>query len=70
MYLKSIFTRDKDLKLEIYEDYISENKEAFYKIAYSYAKNQQDSLDIVQEAIYKGLKNIIKRNSTYKILVS
>lgn len=33
---------------------INENNEKLYKIAYSYVKNKEDALDIVQEAVYKG----------------
>lgn len=33
-------------------------KEKFYRIAYSYVKNQHDALDIVSEATYKGLKSL------------
>lgn len=33
-------------------------KENFYRIAYSYVKNEQDALDIVSEATYKGLKSL------------
>ncbi len=33
-------------------------KEKFYRIAYSYVKNEQDALDIVSEATYKGLKSL------------
>ncbi len=39
------------------ENYLIENKEKFYRLAYSYAKNEQDALDIVQESIYKAIKN-------------
>lgn len=37
---------------------ILENKESFYRIAYSYVRNQQDALDIVQESIHKALIHI------------
>lgn len=33
---------------------IDENQDMFYKIAFSYVKNKEDALDIVQEAIYKA----------------
>lgn len=33
-------------------------KEKFYRIAYAYVKNEQDALDIVSEATYKGLKSL------------
>lgn len=38
--------------------YIEQNQERFYKLAYSYAKNRETALDIVQNAIYKALVSI------------
>lgn len=50
--MKFVRTR---LKLEKhYEDFIIENKEKHYRIAYSYVKNADDALDIVQEAVFKA----------------
>ncbi|WP_398440884.1 sigma-70 family RNA polymerase sigma factor [Sedimentibacter sp.] len=37
------------------EEYVVENKEKHYRIAYSYVKNTDDALDIVQESIFKAL---------------
>lgn len=34
---------------------ITERKEDFYRLAYSYVKNKDDALDIVQESIQKAL---------------
>lgn len=34
---------------------VTDYQEDFYRLAYSYVKNQQDALDIVQDAIQKGL---------------
>lgn len=34
---------------------ISENKDNFYRLAYSYVKNSEDALDIVQDSIQKAL---------------
>lgn len=34
------------------------NRQRFYRIAYSYVKNEQEALDIVSEATYKGLVHI------------
>lgn len=46
-------------KLEKYvEGYITEYKDAIYRLAYSYVKNPEDSLDIVQESIYKAFSSI------------
>ena len=41
-------------------DYVKENQEKLYRIAFSYSKDEDASLDIVQEAIAKALKNINK----------
>lgn len=34
------------------------DKAKFYRIAYSYVKNEHDALDVVGEAVYKGLRNL------------
>ena len=39
-------------------EYIKENQEKLYRIAYTYTKNQEKALDVVQEAITKSLENI------------
>lgn len=44
---------------QLEEKYIlmmKENKEEFYKLAYSHVKNEHDALDIISEATYKGLQ--------------
>jgi RNA polymerase sigma-70 factor (ECF subfamily) len=40
------------------EKYIVENEKAFYRLAYSYVKNPDDALDVVQESIYKAFASI------------
>ncbi|MCC3358781.1 sigma-70 family RNA polymerase sigma factor [Bacillus sp. REN16] len=40
-----------------FEALIKKEQEKLYKVAYSYVKNEQDALDIVQDAIIKGLKS-------------
>jgi len=35
--------------------FVTENKEDFYRLAYSYVKNSEDALDIVQESIKKAI---------------
>nr|WP_312576440.1 sigma-70 family RNA polymerase sigma factor [Sedimentibacter sp.] len=40
------------------ENYVVENKEKHYRIAYSYVKNVDDALDIVQEAIFKAITSL------------
>lgn len=36
----------------------TEHKNDFYRLAYSYVKNQEDALDIVQESIKKALTSL------------
>ena len=35
---------------------LQEQKSKYYRMAYSYVKNEHDALDIIGEASYKGLK--------------
>ncbi|MBP1993706.1 RNA polymerase sigma factor [Paenibacillus eucommiae] len=35
--------------------FITDNQSHIYRLAYSYVKNQQDALDIVQESIHKAI---------------
>lgn len=37
--------------------FIEENQDRFYLLAYSYVKNRDTALDMVQEAVYKALKS-------------
>lgn len=39
-------------------NYVRENKKNLYLLAYSYVKNEQDALDIVQESIHKGWQSL------------
>lgn len=48
---------NKNLEKQI-EEYIIENKEKHYRIAYSYVKNVDDALDIVQESIFKAIVSL------------
>ena len=48
----------KHKKYTILENYILQNKESHYRIAYSYVKNKEDALDIVQEGILKALNSV------------
>ena len=51
---------------EILIEYIKDNQEKLYRIAFSYSKNEEAALDIVQEAITKTIKNINKlREESY-----
>lgn len=38
-------------------EYIIENQEKFYRLAFSYAKNKEDALDIVQNSICRALES-------------
>lgn len=38
--------------------FIRNNKERFYYLAYSYTKNEQDALDVVQDSIQKALQSL------------
>ena len=42
------------------EDQILDNYEAMYRLAYTYVRNEEDALDIVQESVYKAIKNASK----------
>ncbi len=57
MKLLSLGEKIKEKKLK---NYIIENKNSFYKIAYKYVNNKPDALDIVQESILKSLSKIDK----------
>lgn len=57
--------------------YIIENQDKFYRLAFSYVKNQEDALDVVQSAVCKALENYENlrdggalRTWFYKILVN
>ena len=39
-------------------DHVISNKEGYYRLAYSYVRNADDALDIVQESIFKALSSI------------
>lgn len=39
------------------EDKILSNYENYYRLAYSYVKNESDAMDIVQESAYKAMKS-------------
>lgn len=47
----------KDDTYEVVVDYIVENQEKFYRLAFSYVRTKQDALDVVQNAICKALEN-------------
>jgi RNA polymerase sigma-70 factor (ECF subfamily) len=49
---------DKNSLLKQIADYAILNKEKLYRLAYSYVKNADDALDIVQESTYKAMVSI------------
>ncbi|NIK71570.1 sigma-70 family RNA polymerase sigma factor [Paenibacillus sp. BK720] len=62
---------------QLLTDCITENKENIYRLAYSYVKNKEDALDIVQDSIYKAMTSIeLLKDSTavkswfYRIVVN
>lgn len=64
-------------KRSVIEEYILENKDKFYRLAFAYTKNREDALDIVQDSIVKALRSYdslqnIKHIKTwyYKILTN
>lgn len=40
------------------EQHVTENKQSYYRLAYSYTKNTDDALDVIQESIYKAMSSI------------
>ena len=72
-----LLSSSKKIKEKTFKNYIVENKNSFYRIAYNYVKNQDDALDIVQESILKGLSKIDKLDNVdfikpwfYRILIN
>jgi len=45
---------------KLLEENIIDNKEKYYRLAFSYVKNADDALDILQESIYKAFTGIGK----------
>lgn len=64
MKLLSLVERKKEKEVK---KFIIDNKEALYRFAYTYVKNEDDALDIVHDAICKCLKNIDNLNDIGKI---
>jgi len=62
---------------DLVEEFVQENRQKHYRIAYSYVRNEQDALDIVQEATLKALRSIDRLREVrylktwfYRILVN
>lgn len=52
------FVMTKIDKLKLLESFITEHQEAHYRLAYSYVRNKENALDIVQDSILKALRSI------------
>ncbi|MDW7661798.1 MAG: sigma-70 family RNA polymerase sigma factor [Bacillota bacterium] len=59
------------------QQYIFKNKEAHYKMAFSYTKSKEDALDVVQDSIEKALRSYKKNGAPdhlnswfYRILIN
>lgn len=48
----------KNKKFQLVENYIIEHQNAHYRLAFSYVKNKEAALDIIQESIMKALRSI------------
>ena len=50
------------------EQEILASYDKLYRLAFSYVKNEQDAMDVVQESVYKAMKNAsqIKRKKIYQ----
>lgn len=65
--MRGIFKKEREV-----EEFIIKNQNRFYKIAYIYAKNKDDALDIVSESIvktYKNMDRVIKVDNIEKYIV-
>ncbi|MEK4425553.1 RNA polymerase sigma factor [Solibacillus sp. FSL K6-1523] len=50
-----------DVNLEqLFIDFVRDNKKPLYLFAYSYVKNEQDALDIIQDSIQKAWQSLHK----------
>lgn len=51
-------------KLQLVENHIIEHQNDYYRLAFSYVKNKENALDIIQDSIFKALKSIDKLEET------
>ena len=63
--------------MQIFQQYILDHKDAHFRLVYSYTKNHEDALDVIQTSIEKALKAYRKKtypehlNSWfYKVLIN
>ena len=68
---------NKSQKYDMLAAYIKNDSAAFYRLAYSYVKNREAALDVVQEAVVKALQHIASLRNTehmrtwfYRILIN
>lgn len=57
---------------ECFEELVKKYKSYLYKVAYSYTKNEDQALDLIQECTYRAWKNIknLKQESSFKSWIS
>lgn len=60
MNLTGFSKRSETIDEELLQKLIDVDKHRLYRIAYIYVKNEEDALEIVQEAVYKAFLNIKK----------
>ena len=53
-----------ELRTSEYAARIQDRQAHFYRLAYCYVKHQQDALDIVSEAVYRGLLRLHQLRET------
>lgn len=66
-----------NIKKQQVAEYAINNRECLYRLAYSYVKNTEDALDIVQDSIYKAISSVDSLNELsyvktwfYRIIVN
>ncbi|MFC0561389.1 sigma-70 family RNA polymerase sigma factor [Halalkalibacter alkalisediminis] len=66
-----------ETQVEAIKKYIKSQQKSFYRLAFSYTKNNEDALDVVQEATYKAIVSAHKLKNPahiktwfYRILVN
>lgn len=60
MNLNGFSKRSENINEQLLQKLIDVDKHRLYRIAYIYVKNEEDALEIVQEAVYKAFLNIKK----------
>lgn len=45
-------------RLELVKNYLQENQRSFYRLAYSYTRNSDSAMDVVQDAAVKAISKI------------